>query len=137
MFFKGENRLLFLPGDFFLRRTGLVVPVSPTGSSFIALRWVASNFAAIYKVRRLKLHGIFLVASDEGDVQCWNYAYSCRGNFLFVKPRILLALPAASLHCWKNLRLDAIVTPRSMTHCTHSILTPFISERERERKDQE
>ena len=40
---------------------------------------------------------------------------------------ILFALPASSLHCNKNLRLNKIVTPRSFTLCMHFCFMPHIS----------
>ena len=48
-------------------------------------------------------------------------------KFLFVKPSIILALPAVSLLCWENFRFKAIITPRSLTHCMLSSFTLLIS----------
>ncbi len=83
---------------------------------FVALRWTASglNDEATKTARQIP---------DE----TWQIiSLFLKKKFLFIKLGILLALPAASLHCRDNLRLDAIVTPRFLTHCTLSSLTPFI-----------
>ncbi len=55
--------------------------------------------------------------------------YSGRITSLFpvINLTILLASPAESLHCREHLRPDAILMPRSLTHCTLSSLVPFIS----------
>ena len=44
-------------------------------------------------------------------------------KFVCIKSNIVLALPAASLHWCENVRLDAIITPRSLTLCTLSSFT--------------
>ncbi len=119
--FSRENKLsrASLSSYDSLRKEGII---------FVALRWTASNFVISF--------------ARWGDQ---NYtAYSKCGltkllyrsriislflkeKFLFMKPSILLALPAASLHCWENLRFDAIVTPRTLTQCTLSSFSPLIS----------
>lgn len=46
---------------------------------------------------------------------------------MFIKLQILLASPMISLYWWEVLRLDAVITPRSWTHCMLLSLMPFIS----------
>ncbi len=78
-------------------------------------------------MRRPELHGVFQLGSAKLIYRGTTTSLPLNEKFLLINS-ILIALPAASLHCWENLGLNAIVTPRSLMHDTLSKLVSLISQ---------